>query len=366
VSATLFRYVVRTYLGYFAVIFVCALTIFLVADFVDRAKAYSGPNWIFDVTVLYGNKALVAAQQLGPAIVMLAAGATVSVLRKRGELTAFKALSMGPASLYLPIGVCALCVAILLAVFDETVVVNAGRRVDEITTLRFNRWGDWRFYYTPKQWFRIGDRVFYLRAADADEGYVDATVLLLTRDFELAERLDAQRMVHVEGTRWELSGVVERHFAAPGTSNVAVFDKRVYDLGARGNAFQILQGRPEQMRFRPLRSQIRAREQVGLPARQYRLALYNRFAYPAAAFPAALLAIGVALRPGRRGHLMVAMVEGLAVAVGLWGLMVVARTLAMGDRISPAWAAWGPALVLVLAASAVWLRREGKLGWTGI
>jgi lipopolysaccharide export system permease protein len=257
-------------------------------------------------------------------------------------------------------------VAILLAVFDETVVVNAGRRVDEITTLRFNRWGDWRFYYTPKQWFRIGDRVFYLRAADADEGYVDATVLLLTRDFELAERLDAQRMVHVEGTRWELSGVVERHFAAPGTSNVAVFDKRVYDLGARGNAFQILQGRPEQMRFRPLRSQIRAREQVGLPARQYRLALYNRFAYPAAAFPAALLAIGVALRPGRRGHLMVAMVEGLAVAVGLWGLMVVARTLAMGDRISPAWAAWGPALVLVLAASAVWLRREGKLGWTGI
>jgi lipopolysaccharide export system permease protein len=95
VSATLFRYVVRTYLGYFAVIFVCALTIFLVADFVDRAKAYSGPNWIFDVTVLYGNKALVAAQQLGPAIVMLAAGATVSVLGKRGELTAFKALSMG-------------------------------------------------------------------------------------------------------------------------------------------------------------------------------------------------------------------------------------------------------------------------------
>jgi lipopolysaccharide export system permease protein len=368
VSRILFRYVVRTYFAYFAVIATSALTIFLVADFVDRAKAYRGANWVVDVLVLYGYKALVAAQQLGPAITMLAAGATISVLRKRGELTALKSLAMGPLSLYLPVGICALVLAIFLAAFDETVVLDAGRRVDEISLHRFNHWGDWRFHYWRKQWFRIGNRVFYLRQANAEEGYVDATVLSLSGEFDLVERIDAGRMVHLEGTKWELSGVLERHFGKNNKSELLSYERRVYDFGkgATWNAFRIREGRPEQMHLGILRNQIDLRRNAGLPVRHFSLALHNRFAYPLTAVPAALLAVGVALRPGRRGHLMVAMVEGLVIAIVLWGLMVVSKTLVMADRMNPGIAAWAPALVLIAAATVTWLRREGKLGWKGI
>lgn len=161
---TVFGYVVRAYLRNVVGIFFAVLTVFLVVDFVDRARAYSGEGWVLAVLELYANKALVASQQLGPAALLLAAGTTVSGLRKRGEVTALGALTFGPSALYVPIGLCALLACLGFVVFDETVVVGASRRVDEITTQRFNRWGDWRFYYSPKQWFRRGENVFFLRS----------------------------------------------------------------------------------------------------------------------------------------------------------------------------------------------------------
>jgi lipopolysaccharide export system permease protein len=115
------------------------------------------------------------------------------------------------------------------------------------------------------------------------------------------------------------------------------------------------------MRLKELREQIVARAEVGLATRQYQLALHNRFAYPLAGFPAALLAVGLALRTNRRGHLTAAVVEGLLIAVAMWGLMVVSRTLVLTERLAPQVAAWMPMFLLSVAAAALWLRREGWL-----
>jgi lipopolysaccharide export system permease protein len=115
------------------------------------------------------------------------------------------------------------------------------------------------------------------------------------------------------------------------------------------------------MKLLELKEQIRIRERVGLPSGQFKLALHNRFAYPLAAIPAALLAVGLAMRPSRKGHLTAALVEGLAIAIGLWGMMVVCRTLVMSDRLSPAVAAWAPMAVLVLTSVSYWFHAEGKL-----
>jgi lipopolysaccharide export system permease protein len=361
VRLTLFFYVMRTYARFAVGIFAAVLTVFLVVDFVDRARAYTGEGWVWDVLRLYGNKALVATQQLGPAALLLAAGATVSTLRKRGEVTALRALTYGPASLYLPIGLSALLACLGLVAFDEAVVVKASRRVDEITTQRFNRWGDWRLYYTPKQWFRRGEHVFFLRAGSAEEGFQDVSILTLTPYFKLTRRLDAESMHPMEGTRWRLTGVLERSFLPDGRTQVRTARELEYDLGVPARSFRIQPGRPEQMRVPELAEQIVARTELGLASRQFALSLHNRFAYPLAGFPAALLAVGLALRPNRRGHLTAAIVEGLLIAVAMWGLMVVCRTLVMTERLAPVVAAWLPSLVLILAAIALWLRLEGRL-----
>ena len=95
----------------------------------------------------------------------------------------------------------ALVAALALGLLDEFVVGHASRRVDEITALRFHRWGDWRSFYERKQWFRHQDRILHLEGGDVESGFRGVTVLRLTPDFELAERVDAQAMEHAGGTR---------------------------------------------------------------------------------------------------------------------------------------------------------------------
>jgi lipopolysaccharide export system permease protein len=362
-SRTLFWYVVRTYLVLLLGIFGALLAIFLVADFVDRAKSYSGPNWISDVARLYGFKALVAAHQLGPAALLLSAGTTVSLVRKRGELTALSSLAFGPSTFYAPIGLCALVLTAGLMVFDEYVVVEAGPKIDEITTQRFNRWDDWALHFVPQKWFRRGDRIFYMRSGNTDRGFENVTILRLTPDFRLAERTDAQRMSFRSDTRWLLRGVVRRQFAENGETTVEHADRVEDDFNATASDFRILLGRPEQMDLGELREQIRARNRVGLPSGQFALALHNRFAYPLAALPAVFLTIGLALRLGRRGHLTAALLEGLIIAMGLWGMMVVFRTLVLAKHLSPAIAAWAPALTLTFCAAFLWLGHHGGPSW---
>ncbi len=365
-NGTLFRYVARTYVQFAVGIFAAILAVFLVVDFVDRASSYKGEGWVWNVMVLYANKALVATQQLGPAALLLAAGASVSSLRKRGEVTAMQSLTFGPKILYLPVALCVAVACVGLIALDEWVVVKASRRVEDITVHQFNRWGDWGVYHTPKQWFRRGDLIFYLRGGSAQEGFENVAILTVTPDFRLARRLDARSMRPVEGTRWMLGGVVERSFTQEGQSQVREVEEAEYDLGVTPDTFRIRPGRPEQMRVPVLREQINARREVGLATGQFSLVLHNRFAYPLAGFPAAMLAVGLALRPGRKGHLTVAIVEGLLISVAMWGLMMVTRTLALSERMAPSVAAWLPVVLLVMAMVLVWLRGEGLLGRRGV
>jgi lipopolysaccharide export system permease protein len=360
-----FRHVLALYLRFFGAIFAAVLAIYLIADIGDRVKLVAA-HALSDVAELYWNKGMVAARQLWPAAMLLASAAGVSTLRKRGELTALRALSFSPAAIYLPVGVGALALAAGLVVFDEGVVTRASARVDEIALTRFHTWGDWRFHFRPKQWFRRRDRIFFLRGGDLRHGFEDVTVLTLSPDFALLSRLDADRMVSAGGDAWELTGVRERLFHDGKESELRREVRSVRDLGAPPATFNIRTGRPEQMRVSELREQVAVRRLGGLPTTQFRLALHSRFAYPLTGFAAALLAVGLALRPGRKGHLTVALVEGLAIAVALWGMTVVGKALTLADRIPVSVAAWGPAAVLVVVATALWLRREGRLGWRGI
>ncbi|HVP61301.1 MAG TPA: LptF/LptG family permease [Myxococcaceae bacterium] len=368
----LLRHVLRRYLVIVGAVLAGLLVVFLVADFVDRARSYTGPNWVRDVAELYGWKAVVAAHQLAPAALLLAGATLVALLRRRGELTAILALGFGRRVLFLPVAGVALAAALVLGLLDEYLVGHASRRVDEITALRFHRWGDWRSFYERKQWFRHDDRILHLEGGDVESGFRGVTLLRLTPDFDLAERVDAQTMEHAGGTRWRLGGVTRRVFDRRGGLKLTQTPEETLDLGISSALLGIRPGRPEQMRLPVLRQQIRARREVGLSDRLYLLALGNRFTYPLAGVPAALLAVVLALRPGRGGSLTGALVEGLAVTMGLWGLTVIARALVNAGRIAPLFAAALPLLALTVALGALlWVppgaarRILRRGGWSG-
>jgi len=362
VSPTLFRLVAKLYLGLFVLALVGVVLIALVADFGDRLNTFLNKP-LSDIAALYGNKLLVTVYQLSPAAMLLAAGASISVLRQRSEWTAMQALGASRWTLVGPVVTCAGLLALGLIGFDEVVVTHAGEQVDIITVQRFQRWGDFGFYYFPKQWFRVGSSIIQVRGASEPSGrLLDVTLYRLDEHFRLAARVDGRAMTSRGGTRWLVEDAVERTFDAAGQSALSPQGPREVELpGTDPQTFRVRQGRPEQMPFADLLEQRQIRAKVGLPIERYSLAMHNRFAYPLTGVAAAFLALTLALRPSRRGHLTLALIEGLFVSVALFAFMLIGKALVLGEHLAPGVAAWAPTVGLVVLAAGLWLAAEGQL-----
>jgi lipopolysaccharide export system permease protein len=187
----------------------------------------------------------------------------------------------------------------------------------------------------------------------------EVTVLELDPEFKLTRRLDAAELRHEGADRWTLSQVSERRFPSPEQAPLTAHAELPLRLvGSTADTFVVRSGRPEFMPVGELLQQRAARARVGLPVERFTLALHNRFAYPVTGLMATLLAVTLALRPGRRGHLTVALVEGLAVTLGLFALLLAGKALVLGQHVSPAVSAWGPAAGLVAISAALWWLAE--------
>jgi lipopolysaccharide export system permease protein len=352
------RYLTRLYLGWFFAVLAALLVVYVVADFGDRLKAFLDRP-IADVALLYWNKVLVAVQQLGPAAMLLAGGAAASTLRKRGEWVAVQSVGGSAATVFAPIAVCVLAIAAGLGAWDEWIAAEAGQQIDQLHLQKFQTFGDMRFFYTPRQWYRVGDTLVQLRGGERDGAERDVTLYELSPEFHLRERIDANELRPLGGEQWELRGVVARTFDGERSERRLEARREVRLAGTRPDAFRIRTGRPEQMRLSDLIEQQQRREAVGLPIARYGLALHQRFAYPLTGAAATLLAVAIALRRNRRGHLTLALVEGLAVAVALWGTLVVFKSLALAEHVAPVVAAWTPAVAMLAATLAL----AGREGW---
>ncbi len=355
---TLFGHVAKRAAAAFAASLVAVVALFLVVDFAENASAFQGPRWAAAALELYANKSAALAYQTAPVAMLLAAAVTASGLRRVREYTAMRALGLGPWRVAFPILAVAAAAAAAAAAFDDVLVVDASARAEEIMATRFHRGGTWQRWHEPKRWFRGrgGRRIYHLRGKGAERTFERVTLLEVTSDFQLARRIDAARMVPTPSGEWLLEDVEERAFGPDAQLSLERLARKTYRFDEDPAAFSVLPGRPAQMRRATLLDQTQLRRRLGLPYAEFELEWHNKLAYPLTGVPAGLLALALALRRDRRGHLTAALVEAVAVSLGAWVAQGVTWSLALSGRLPPAAAAWAPD-VLCLAAGLWALRR---------
>lgn len=355
---TVWRHVAAEYAKALAGTLFGLCAIYLVVDYVDRARNYGGAEEWRWVLLLYGYKAVTVGYELAPGAMLLAAGIVQASLRRRGEYVASRALAIGPWHVVGPVVVVAalVCGGVVLA--DHPLVSIAIRRIDEINVGHFGYYGAWRLYFGEVRWFRGRRHIYHLRSGSLDEGFSDVTLYTLSEGFRLAQRVDAARMEPVGGQIWKLRDGTVRTLSG-NASQVEHFAEREMTLDEDPAAFRIIKGRPEQLGLRELREQIELRRNVGLPVERWVLTLHNKLAYPLGGLPGALLGCALALRPGRRSYLTAALAEGFAAIVAYWAVLVFFKAATLAGLIAPAAAAWGPVGLLVAAAfvASRWLGR---------
>jgi lipopolysaccharide export system permease protein len=356
----LFRYVARRTLAATLAALGGVVAIYLAVDFVDNSAGFGGAGWIPAVLELYANKAAVVVRLVAPAAMLLGASVAISTFRKTREYTAMRAVGLGPWRLAVPVLVITLGLGTALVVLHDVVGVRAAERAEEIGALRFGRGGDKRRFLAarePKRWFRgtDGRRIYNLRGHLPDGGFERVTVLEVDPAFRLVRRIDALRM-RPDGAAWRLEDVEDRTFLANGEMRLARAAEQRYHFDEPPEAFSVVPGRPSQMRWRTLLHQIGVRRRLGLPVVEFQLERYNRLAYPFAGVPGALLALALALRRNRKGHVSSALVESVGVSIAFWGVQGVSWALGLSGQVPPAFAAWAPN-VLFLGAGLLAVRR---------
>ena len=348
--------------------------IYLVIDFADRAHTYTGRAWGRAAAELYANKAAVVGYQLAPAALIIAAALVVTLLSRRGELTALFALGVRPLRLALPIAIFAAVLGGALFWLGELVVVGADARAEEIQVKRFNRWGDWATYNAGSSWVRGKNGRVYHLGPERKGGWEPATVLEIAAPFRLARRIDARRIEPVgggagcdpaaaRGCRWLLLDAVETRYELYGGPGGTISERR---LDVMEQTFpetpadlQLRSGRPRQLPWGQLREQVRRREKAGQRAREYEVTLMERVANPLQLIPAALAAVGISLRlqrPRRRIPLAGAVALGLGLSMVLWATSVIAHAVAVSGGIEPWLGAAIPGLLSIALAAAALAR----------
>jgi lipopolysaccharide export system permease protein len=356
----LFRHVAARALVAFLGALLAVVALFLAVDFAENATALRGEGWVLAAAEFYLYRSAEVVWQIAPAAMLLAAAITASGLRRTREYTALRSVGLGPLRVALPVvAVCALA-GLALAAFGDLVVVRAAERAEQIMIEKFNRTSRYAAAaQVQKRWFRgkDGRRVYNLRDAGPDGTYARVTVLELTDDFRLARRVDAARMrPAAEPGAWVLEEVEERWFGDRG--GFERHAERTYRFEEDPASFSIRAGRPSQLRRAVLAEQAALRRRLGLPTADFELEWHRRLSYPLAGVPAGLVALALALRRERKGHLTAALVEAVGVSFVYWACDGVAFSVGHAGRIAPALAAWAPgALFLVVGVLAV--RRSG-------
>ena len=348
--------------------------LYLVIDFADRAHGYRGVAWGKAVLELYANKAAVVSYQLAPVALIIAAALLVTQLTRRGELIALFSLGVSPARIAAPVAAFALALGGLIFLLGEKVVVRADARAEEIQVKRFNRWGDWATYHAGASWVRgKGGRIYHLGSFH-EGGFEPATVLEIVKPFRLSRRLDARRIEPAGPGRWKLTDALETRYSPESSAGGA--DKSTDNAGNAGTIwerrtevlyqefpetpadFALRSGRPRQLPWKQLIEQLHLRENLGLPSREFELALAERVAQPVQIIPSALAALGLAFWRGRgrrRMPLSNAAALGLGLSMALWATSVVGHAISLSGTLSPWLAAAGPSLLAAVISLATFL-----------
>jgi lipopolysaccharide export system permease protein len=284
---------------------------------------------------------------MAPAAMLLGAAIATSGLRQTREWTAMRSVGLGPWRVALPMVAAALLVAVVMGGLHDLVGVQAAQRAEEISATRFRRGGSyrrWLAWQEPKRWFRGADgrRVYHLRGSLPGGGFEKVTVLEVTPEFRLSRRIDAVRMEPAPGGAWRLAEVEDRRFEDGGETRLERAAERIYRFDEPPGSFDLAPGRPSQLRYAVLDQQISLRGRLGQPSAEFELERANRAAYPLSAVPGVLLAVALALRRNRRGHVSASLLEAVGVCLLLWGTQGVCMALGLSGRLSPTVAAWAP------------------------
>ena len=351
------RYLVRSYLTFFAISLGVASALFVIVDLLqtlDRYLRVKPPLVYILQHFLY--RLPVAVYDGLPVVTLVATIFLFLTVSRYHELTALKAAGVSLYRASLPIVVLAILTSIGAGLFQELLVPTLNERGDELDRVKIRGQLPRHLQIQTRIWLRSSEsRFFRVELLDpVTQDMHGVTILEIDKDFRLVNRLDAA-IAHWTSGGWVFGEGAFREIGPSGRILTVPFAQTALELPETIQEFTEAQKPINAMSFLELRAYIRRLHESGHHVKKYLVELYGKLSFPLAHLVMVLVAIPFALQSPRGGR-MVGI--GIAIAI-LAGYLVVhysAIAFARADLLPPLLAAWTANIVFVGLGVALLLR----------
>jgi len=335
------RYIVSTFLKYFAIVLVMVVAIYLAIHFFSRVDRFiSSPVSGYDTFLYFMYKIPEIISQIMPIAVLLAVLIVFGLMSRNNEIIALKSGGISMFYLLKPIFVLGVVFSAVLFIFSEVAVPVSIARANDIDAQR--RGGDRRSASSAEKdiWIRHADGLAHVRHLNPREGTIFGVSLYFLDDhYNLTRRLDAREAAYADG-KWHFREAVMQNLENPEDIQVEYRNEATLALKLEPSDFQREAVDSEEMNVISLYRYIQRVEREGYDAREHRVDFFAKTAFPLICLIIAFMGACIALLGKTRDSMATGFAYGIILAFAYWTVYSFSLSMGYGGLLPPLVAAW--------------------------
>jgi lipopolysaccharide export system permease protein len=340
----LFRYVLKEFFKYVGGTILLAMFLFVLFDFIHRSTGYfpkHNPSggaifrfYVFQMPSLL-TQAIPIAALLGSVICML-------LLARSNEITAMRAVGMGPWAIGYPIAVGGLLLSLAAVFIDEIVVPRSTERMHYIQQVVIEKDDDYELSENTK-WIRVDDRIFHFEDYNPiSEVMTNFTMIELSQTFRPRLMTTAKSAKFDPNLNaWEITNIQRTVFYPNGTiQDVAYIESDMMDVPVLRRNLRRERRQPREMALPELARMIRSGRTSGADVTGFIVDYHVKLAFHFAALVVSLVGVQFTFQSERRVESTASIFLAIAIGMSYWFILSSARTLASKGVLHPMVGAW--------------------------
>jgi lipopolysaccharide export system permease protein len=340
----LFFYIFRDYVKYVVGTMVMCVFLFLLFDFIHKTTKYfaqykPATNLILK---MYWYQLPTTIIQALPIASLLASVITMVLLSRTNEITAMRAVGMGPFRIGLPLAVGGFGLSLIAFWFNEKVVPKTAHKFHYIQDVQIEG-GQATEIASHTRWQRRGNLIVNFRDYDpASQQLLGLSIVEVLPTFRPERIIDAVSAKYSSQSNvWDAEDIFITYFGQDGTID---FTERRKSMTVRLNIepAKLMKDRrtAEEMSTSELKELIVRGDRSGSDTLAYRVDLQVKLAYPLAAFVVSLIGLKFGYRSERTTETARSILMAFSVGISYWFILNAAKALGKRGDIPPVIAGW--------------------------
>jgi lipopolysaccharide export system permease protein len=350
-SLRLFFYILRDFFKYVVGALLLTLFLFILFDFIHKTTRYFPrykPSALL-VFKMYLYQMPGHILQAMPIAALLASVTAMVLLGRTNELTAMRAVGMGPVRIGTPLFVGGVILALSSWVLNEYVIPVSAGRMHYVEEVQIEGVPSFEIAQGVS-WLRQGDMIYNFGKYDPEsQAFHNLRISRIAHDFtpiQSMEALSAKNLGNDSG--WRLSGVSLMDFDEQGNvSGISRKDEIVIKMPVDVQKLQRERRLPGEMSRRELLVQIKGGENSGRDILPLKVDYHLKLAFPFAAIVVSLLGLKFMYSSERSAETARSILLALGIGMSYWFLQNSFLALGRRGNLSPLLSAWAANVVLL-------------------